>query len=109
MTETDVMNEIMWKLSIAGHKVFRTNVGKIRMQDGRWFDTGLPKGHSDLYGFRKDGRIFYIEVKVKPNRPTKEQRHFLKEMDKSGAYTGIAYNVTDALVIAEGGHLWNLK
>lgn len=102
MTETDLMNLIRIEVSKAGHKIFRTNVGKIKMADGRWFDTGLPKGHSDLYGFRKDGRIFYIEVKVRPNKPTYEQLQFLDAMRKAGALGGVAYNISDAFEIIGG-------
>lgn len=103
MTETDLMNMIRIKVSRAGHKIFRTNVGKIRMADGRWFDTGLPKGHSDLYGFRKDdGRVFYIEVKISPNKPSKEQLQFLSAMKAAGALGGVAYSIDDALKIIRG-------
>lgn len=106
MTETDLMNLIRVEVSKAGHKIFRTNVGKVRMNDGRWFDTGLPKGHSDLYGFRQgDGRIFYIEVKVKPNKPTKEQLQFLDAMKAAGALGGVAYSVADALDIIGGNYV----
>ena len=102
LSETKMMHECMIALSARGYKVFRTNVGKVRMHDGRWFDTGLPKGHSDLYGFRHDGKIFYVETKVKPNRPTDEQILFLHAMIQSGAYGGIAYSPDDAVGIAEG-------
>ena len=62
MTETDLMHAVMLAVTEAGNQIFRTNVGKVRTPDGRYFDTGLPKGHSDLYGFRPDGQIFYIET-----------------------------------------------
>ena len=55
MTETDLMHAVMLAVTEAGNQIFRTNVGKVRTPDGRYFDTGLPKGHSDLYGFRPDG------------------------------------------------------
>ncbi len=50
-TESLIQNQIRVELSKAGHTVFRVNVGKVRMADGRYFDTGLPKGFSDLFGF----------------------------------------------------------
>ena len=62
MTETDLMNLI--KLELSKHGLcFRINVGKIKMQDGRYFDVGLPRGWSDLM-FIKDGRVSFIEVKT---------------------------------------------
>ena len=75
-SEQEIQNEIRVGLSKAGHMVFRTNVGKVKMMDGRWFDTGLPKGHPDLYGFRSDGQIFYIEVKNEKGRVRPEQKKF---------------------------------
>ena len=100
MTETDLMHEIMLAVSKLGHPIFRVNVGKVKMSDGRWFDTGLPKGHSDLYGIEKGtGRCFYIEVKVAPNKPTPEQIQFLAAMRKIGAMGCVAYSVGEALQI----------
>jgi hypothetical protein len=100
MTETDLMHEIMLAVSKLGHPVFRVNVGKVKTTDGRWFNTGLPKGHSDLYGVEKGtGRCFYIEVKVSPNKPTDEQVQFLTAMRKFGALGCVAYSVSEALQI----------
>ncbi len=92
----------MKAVSDEGCQIFRTNVGKVRTPDGRWFDTGLPKGHSDLYGFRPDGQIFYIETKVLPNKPTREQLHFLNAMKSKGALGGVAYSIEEALEIVRG-------
>mgnify|MGYP002719547134 CR=1 FL=1 len=101
-TEQDIQNKIRLELSKVGI-VFRANVGKVKMKDGRWFDTGLPKGFSDLFGFRKsDGRMFFIEVKNEKGRASKEQLHFLKVMKENGALTGIARSPEDALKILEG-------
>lgn len=99
MNEIDLMHSVMLEASKAGNMIFRTNVGKVRMKDGRWFDTGLPKGHSDLYGFRSDGRVFYIETKMRPRVPTPEQVKFLQAMIKRGAIGGVAYSVEEAMAI----------
>jgi hypothetical protein len=101
MNEMDLMHSVMLAAADKGCKIFRTNVGKIRMQDGRWFDTGLPKGHADLYGFRPDGQIFYIETKLHPRKPTKEQRQFLLAMIHAGAAGGVAYTVDEAIRIID--------
>ena len=96
MKEMELMNRIRLDLSQSGFAVFRANVGKVRTPDGRFFDTGLPKGFSDLFAV-KDGRIFFIEVKVKPRKPTKEQLDFLKAM--KACYScdgGVAYSVEEA-------------
>lgn len=101
MTETDLMHAVMLAVTEAGNQIFRTNVGKVRTPDGRYFDTGLPKGHSDLYGFRPDGQIFYIETKLHPRKPTKEQRQFILAMIGKGAAAGVAYTVEEALKIVK--------
>lgn len=82
--------------------MFRVNVGKVRTADGRYFDTGLPKGFSDLFGFRPDGRIFFIEVKNETGRVRPEQEKFMEVMASRGALVGVARSVEDALKIVNG-------
>lgn len=101
MKESDVQNSIRLALSPIAI-TFRTNVGKVQTKDGRWFDTGLQKGHSDLTGFRKvDGRIFFIEVKSATGKPSKEQLHFIKTMKSNGAIAGIARSAEEAIKLIE--------
>lgn len=66
--EHRIQNEI--RLALADSCIlFRMNVGTGYTHDGRYFSTGVPKGFSDLFGFRKsDGRAVFIEVKT--NEPT---------------------------------------
>ncbi len=97
MQEHDLMNMIRLELSRRGFAVFRANVGRVRMNDGRFFNAGLPNGFSDLFAVR-DGRIYFLEVKVKPNKPTRKQLDFLAVMcEKYGAAGGVVYSVDDAL------------
>lgn len=96
MNETDLMNLIRIELSKKGFAVFRANVGKVRMKDGRFFDTGLPVGFSDLFAVR-NGRIYFIEVKVKPNKPSQKQLDFLEQMKKRGCIGGVVYSVDEAI------------
>lgn len=102
MTEQDIQNLIR----IAASKeniIFRANVGKVRTIDGRWFDTGLPKGFCDLFGFRPDGQIFFIEVKKPGGKVRKEQHHFIDVVKSRGALAGVAHSVDEALKIIEEG------
>ena len=70
--------------------------------DGRYFNTGVPKGFSDLFGFRKsDGRSVFIEVKTQKGRPTQEQKHFLEMMRKAGAIAGVCRSAEDAVSLVE--------
>ena len=101
-TESLIQNQIRVGLSKAGHTVFRVNVGKVKMQNGRWFETGVPKGFSDLFGFRPDGQIFFIEVKNETGELRPEQKIFIEQMRKRGALAGVARSVEDAMEIVNG-------
>lgn len=101
-TESLIQNQIRVELSKAGYTVFRINVGKVRMADGRWFETGAPKGFCDLFGFRPDGQIFFIEVKNEKGRLRDDQKKFMEAMKKRGALVGVARSVKDAIRIVDG-------
>ena len=97
MNEHDIQSLIREELSKYGFCVFRANVGKFKMQDGRWFDTGLPKGHSDLVAY-KDGKAYFLEVKTETGKIRPEQEKFLAVMrDRYGCAAGIVRSVDDAL------------
>lgn len=97
MTEHDIQNSIRLKLSELGFCVFRINTGKVQTKDRRWFDSGVPKGFSDLIAV-KDGKIYFIEVKTETGKPSKEQNKFLAVMrDQYGCVAGICRSVEDAL------------
>lgn len=77
--------------------LFRANVGSGVTYDGRHFDTGLPKGFSDLFGFRlSDGKAVFIEVKSIMGRVRPEQQNFIEKMRFYGALAGTARSVEDA-------------
>lgn len=97
MKEIDIQNSI--RLALNEHAiVFRANVGTVRLADGRYFNTGLPKGFCDLFGYRKsDGRIFFIEVKNAKGRLRKEQEHFIKTMRSNGAIAGVCRSADEAI------------
>ena len=97
MTEHDIQSAIRLKLSELGYAVFRINSGKVKMSDGRWFDTGVPKGFSDLIAV-KEGRIYFLEVKTPTGKASKEQLNFLAVMrDRYGCVTAIVRSVDDAV------------
>lgn len=103
MKELDIQNAIRLRLSELGFAVFRTNVGKVRMPDGRWFNTGLPKGHPDLYAVRS-GKIYYIEVKTPTGKVSAEQEHFIATMrDRYGCVAGVVRSVEDAERLVSDG------
>jgi len=82
--------------------IFRANVGKVKTDSGRWFDTGLPPGFPDLFGFRhKDHQIFYIEVKNERGKPREDQIKFHEFLAKQKIIHGIARSPEDALKIVD--------
>ncbi|WP_288531045.1 VRR-NUC domain-containing protein [uncultured Secundilactobacillus sp.] len=102
-SEHDLQNQVRVALSLHGCTVFRANVGKVRMPNGRWFDTGLPNGFSDLFGFRNsDGKIFFIEMKNEIGRLRPDQVRFGEVMKNRNVLYGVARSVEDALKIVEG-------
>lgn len=103
-SEHEIQSQILVAVSKHQCTIFRSNVGKVKTADGRWFDTGLPNGHPDLYGFRwSDGKVFYLEIKNAKGRPRKDQIQFHKMLTKHGIIHGIARSVDDALKIIDKG------
>lgn len=100
--ETALQNEIMEALCQNGNMVFRRNTGLYYTRDGRPVQIG-KQGQADLSGHRfKDGRAFYIEIKVPGERPRPDQQKFLDAMRRTGALAGVAHSVSEALRIVEG-------
>jgi hypothetical protein len=46
-----------------------------------------------------DGKAFYIEVKLPGEKPREDQQKFLDAMARSGAISGCAHSVEEALEI----------
>lgn len=104
ISEHAIQSAIMVAVSKHQCTIFRSNVGKVKTADGRWFDTGLPNGHPDLYGFRwSDGKVFYLEIKNAKGRPRADQIRFHQMLTKHGIIHGIARSVDDALKIIDKG------
>ena len=100
-TEHDIQNEIRLALSHNGFCVFRINSGKVKMEDGRWFDTNIPVGFSDLFAV-KNGKAYFIEVKRVDGHASINQLNFLDTMhNRYGCRSGIARSVEDAYKICE--------
>lgn len=99
--EIDLMREIKEELEKKGYLVFRANVGIFKLADGRFISTGLPKGFSDLFGYTKTGRAFFIEVKVK-SKLSENQKEFLRTAVANRCLAGVAYSIADAFKIVRG-------
>ncbi len=108
--EHKIQSDIMVALSQNGCTIFRTNTGKVKIDEGeamlspnyrpRFFSTGTPAGYPDLTGFRhSDGKIIFIEVKDIKGKRRDDQIKFAKIVTKFPVLYGVARSVEDALEI----------
>lgn len=100
--EAAIQDSIRVALAQAGYVVFRTNVGKVKTADGRWFDTGLPTGFPDLMGYKpENGRIFFIEVKTPIGHRRKDQVVFANGLRGKNVIYGVARSADEAVTIVQ--------
>lgn len=96
--ETVLMRKIMVALSEHRCFVLRTNAGVFYNEQGNKIRIGFP-GLSDLVGCTPTGQFFAIEVKLPGEHPREDQKKFLKAMAATGAISGVAHSVEEALEI----------
>lgn len=101
--ETAIQNEILLEASKQGHRLWRTNAGKVKTEYGAWIKL-LPKGFPDTCGFRKsDGKFIAIEIKTANGRLSKEQKQFARFAIDQPIIYGVARNVDEAMELIEDG------
>jgi len=101
--ETAIQNEILLEASKQGHRLWRTNAGKVKTEYGAWIKL-LPKGFPDTCGFRKgDGKFLAIEVKTAKGRMRKDQKQFARFALKQPIIYGVARSVDEAIELIEKG------
>jgi hypothetical protein len=74
---------------------FHANVGSVKLADGRYFSTGLPKGFPDLLIFKTNGEIAFCETKIHPRKPTQEQLHMIATLQERGFNAFVAYSLQE--------------
>lgn len=103
--EHRLMNEV--RLWCGKHDMlcFRCNVGTYLLANGTYMDTGLPVGFPDLLVLTDKGEAVFVECKVKPNKPTKEQLEFLNNVKRRGFKGGVVYGIEDFInLVNEPAH-----
>lgn len=93
--EHKLMSEIKLWCGQHDYECFHVNVGKVKLSDGRWFDTGIPKGASDLWIFTNNGKTIFCETKVHPRKPTLEQLNFIEQQKKRGFVAFVCYSLQE--------------
>lgn len=104
MTESEIQSLILLEASKQGHRLWRSNAGKIKSaHTGTWVKL-LPAGFADTFGFRKsDGKFIAIEVKNEKGKMSKEQKQFANMIKNYPVIYGVARSVEDAMHIIENG------
>ena len=98
--EASIQDAIRVALAQAGYIVFRANVGKVKTADGRFFDSGLPGGFPDLFGYKpENGKIYFIEVKTPKGKRRADQVRFAKNLRDKCAIYGVARSAGEAVTI----------
>lgn len=101
-SEQAIQNEIILKANELGHRLWRSNAGRIVTKDNRIVQL-MPKGFPDTVGFRKtDGKFIAIEVKTESGRLRPEQIKFKEFAEKMPILYGVARSVDEAIEIIEG-------
>lgn len=99
--ETLLQNSIISALCMNGCVARNHTVGRFYTEYGSRIQIGTP-GESDVMGHRiSDGKAFYIEVKLPGEVPRSDQEKFLNAMDRTGAITGCAHSIEEALEIVK--------
>lgn len=103
MKESDIQNKI--RLALNPYAIiFRVNSGKVKMADGRYFQTGVPRGYSDLSGFRKsDGKAIFLEIKTDRGRLRDDQKKFIETVGQYDVIAGVARSGEEAIKIVMEG------
>lgn len=83
--------------------MWRANAGKIQdARTGTWIKL-LPKGYSDTFGVRKDGKALFIEVKKPGEKLRPEQINFRDAVLNLPVIYGVARSAAEAVEIIENG------
>ncbi len=97
--ETELQNKIIVALCQNGCVARNHTVGQFFTKYGTLVNIG-HQGEADVWGHRiSDGKALYIEVKLPGEEPREYQKRFLEAMAATGAITGVAHSVEEALRI----------
>lgn len=113
MSESSLLRAILIRASALGMRLFRNQVGKYQLPDGRWITSGLCVGSSDLIGWtpvvitqamvgRTIAVFTAIETKAAKKHPTKEQEQFLSVVASAGGLASVARTIEDVEAAQKG-------
>ena len=79
---------------------YHVNIGKFKLPDGKFFQTGLPKGFPDLHLIGK-GWVAYVETKIHPRKPTPEQLEWLAVLNSRNIPAKCVYSLDEFIAFIE--------
>ena len=106
MREHNIQNEIRLWCGTHGILCFRCNVGRVKTIDGKWFDTGLPEGFSDLI-ILTNHTIYFCECKTRAGKQRQDQINFERIVTAAGYTYFIARSVDDVVKLIGGDNYDN--
>lgn len=92
--EHRIMNEIRLWCGQNDILCFRCNVGRVKLPNGYYFDTGLPEGFPDLLILHK-GVTYYAEVKTLTGKQRQDQIDFQRILESRGFIYKVVRSVND--------------
>lgn len=100
MAESQIQTDIKDAINKAGiGRCWVASSGTFKSLDGRRYIKGMPTGFPDLFGYRrKDGKMFFIEVKRPKKDRSDEQIEFGETLHGTVLY-GVARSIDDAFKI----------
>ena len=76
--ELNLQKRCMLYASSLGLLVYHFQAAKYQLPNGDYVDSGVPVGWPDLTIIDPvTSKVYFAELKIKPNKPSKEQRHYL--------------------------------
>lgn len=98
---------------LPGLRLFRNQVGRYKLADGRWLASGLKVGSGDRIGWRsrivtldmigqRIAQFVSIEVKGDDGVEDDDQIAWAQTVRDAGGLAGFAYSEKDALDIVDG-------
>lgn len=91
--ESALKNKIMIECGQRNWICLHLNVGKVKLPNGYFFNTGVPVGFPDLTIITDLGVVIFIETKIKPRKPTPEQLKWIENLKKRGFIADVVYTL----------------
>ena len=93
--ESRLKNEIRIYCGEHNWLCFHINVATIKLPNGSYLKTGVPKGWPDLTILTDTGVSIYCETKIHPRKPTEDQIKMIKNLKARGFRAFVAYSLEE--------------